>query len=115
VAPQWYPAGLETAELTATPRNTGVTIRANYETTGKSISVAIRQYVSAEDASIGIGSFEKDAADVTKYECNGIIHYILSNNFSHVAAWTNDTLVCSILGDVTVDELKQMINSIYEG
>ncbi len=77
------------------------------------VAVAIRQYASAEDASIGIEAFEKDAANVTKYECNGIIHYILSNNSENVATWTNGALVCLILGGMTVGELKQMVDSIY--
>lgn len=59
--------------------------------------------------------FEKDSENITKYESNDVTHYILSNNASYVATWANDTLVCSILGDITVDELKQMIDSIYEG
>lgn len=115
VAPQWYPAGLETVKLTATPRNTGITIQGVYDTKETSITISIRQYATAQDAQIGIGTFEKDADTVTQYECNNITHYILSNNSNYIATWANDTLVCSISGNLTVDELKQIINSIYKG
>lgn len=115
VAPQWYPTGLETVKLTATPRNTGITIQGVYDTKETSITISIRQYATAQDAQIGIGTFEKDADTVTQYECNSITHYILSNNSNYIVTWANDTLVCSISGNLTVDELKQMINSIYKG
>ena len=112
VSPQWYPNG---DEVSVSYRETGVTIRADYETDGESISVFVRQFATMEDASIGIGTFEKDGTDVVQYECNGIVHYIISNNSYNTATWTNNTLVCSISGDLTVSETEKMINSIYEG
>lgn len=115
VAPQWYPAELETAELSTTPRATGITIQAVYENPKKSLVISIRQYATAEDAQIGIGTFEKDANAVTQYERNGIIHYIFSNNSNYIATWTNGTLVCSVSGNMTLEELEQMIDSIYKG
>ncbi len=115
VAPRWYPSGFQTVEIHANPRSTGVTIQAHYEAGEKSLSVSVRQYSTEKDASISIGSFEKDSGDVIRYEYNGIVHYVMTNNSENFVTWTNDALVCSIWGDVTVDELKQMVNSIYEG
>lgn len=115
VAPQWYPAGLETVRLSATPRNTGITIQGVYDTKEMSITISIRQYATTQDAQIGIGTFEKDANTVAQYERNNITHYIFSNNSNYIATWANDALVCSISGNLTVDELKQMIDSIYKG
>lgn len=115
VAPQWYPVGLETAEITTTSRNTGITIQAIYDAEKMSITISIRQYATLEDAQIGIGIFEKDTDTVAQYERNGITHYIFSNNSNYIATWVNNTLVCSISGNLTVDELNRMINSIYKG
>ena len=115
VAPRWYPSGFQTVEIHANPRSTGVTIQAHYEAGEKSLSVSVRQYFTEQDAGISIGSFEKDSGDVIRYEYNGIVHYVMTNNSENFVTWTNDALVCSIWGDVTVDELKQMVNSIYEG
>lgn len=115
VAPQWYPAGLETVKLAVFPRNTGITIQAIYATKEISITISIRQYATAGDAQLGIGTFEKDSDAVTLYERNDITHYILSNNSDYIATWANDMLVCSISGNLTVDELKLMIDSIYKG
>lgn len=113
VSPQWYPTGLKTTEISISHRETGITIRADYEADGKLVSVFVRQFVTAEDAAIGIGTFEKDNTNVVQYERNGIVHYIVSNNSYNTATWTNDTLVCSISGDLTVNEMEKMINSIY--
>lgn len=115
VSPKWYPAGLNTIEISVFPRSTGITIQAEYEIEEASVSITVRQYPTVEDAAISVGAFEKDSDNVTQYESNGIIHYIMSNNSKCVVTWANNALVCSIMGDLTVDELKQMINSIYEG
>lgn len=115
VSPQWYPAGLKTTEISVFPRSTGITIQAEYEIEEVSVSITIRQYPTAEDAKISVGAFEKDSDNVMQYESNGIIHYFMSNNSKCVVTWVNNALVCSIIGDLTVDELKQMIDSIYEG
>lgn len=42
-------------------------------------------------------------------------YYILSNNGLISAVWIQDSYECFITGDLTVDEIKQMINSIPEG
>lgn len=42
-------------------------------------------------------------------------YYIVSNNDKIKVIWMKDSFECSISGDLTVDEMKQMINSIPEG
>lgn len=115
IAPQWYPEGSRVVSVSVFPRGTGVTIQADYEAEELFISVSVRQYATAKDAEIGIGSFEKDPGPVIQFECGDVVHYIMTNNSSNVATWVNGSLVCSISGNMTVDDLKQMIKSIYEG
>ena len=43
------------------------------------------------------------------------VYYIVSNNDKIKAVWMQDSFECSISGDLTVDEIKEMINSIPEG
>ncbi|MCG4469494.1 DUF4367 domain-containing protein [Lawsonibacter sp. DFI.6.74] len=40
--------------------------------------------------------YEKDAADVTKYEQNGVLYYLFENNDAKVAAWVKDGFEYSI-------------------
>ena len=49
------------------------------------------------------------------YERDGIEHYIMTNNRQINAVWTNKNYECSIGGDISEDELRKMIDSIYEG
>ena len=62
----------------------------------------------------GGGRFhEKDSADVESYVIEGIVHYILKNGNDTVATWYTDALECSISTTLSIEELKQLIDSIY--
>ncbi len=58
--------------------------------------------------------YEKDDTPVIEYRAGGVVHYIMSNLGTHHAIWITGNLECSISGRVSVEELKQMIDSIYE-
>lgn len=58
--------------------------------------------------------FEKDESFVEEYETGGIVHFIFKNNDRLLAAWYTGTLECSLQVELSVDELKTMIDSIYE-
>ena len=49
----------------------------------------------------------------TKYTKDGVVHSIAQNNAACTASWTNGLNMASIMGDVTEEELEQMIDSIY--
>ena len=112
VAPTWYPSEFEMSGIKVSPASGEVKFRVTYEAEEKFMAVTIRQFESAKDASSI--TYEKDDSPVTPYECDGITHYLMSNNGQMRAAWTNQNMTCSISGDLSEDELKQMINSIYE-
>ena len=63
----------------------------------------------------GLGQIEKDDRPVMQYVANGIDWYIM-HNLDYVAAsaiiYQREVLFC---GPVTVDEMKKVIDSIYEG
>lgn len=114
ITPSWLPDGFEADTITVTPQVGIVRIRASYRAHDRNFSVMIRQYDSPEN--MDSATFEKDSADIIVYEQGSITHYIMSNNASLTATWmAGEQLLCSISGDLTVDEMKQIINSIYEG
>ena len=43
----------------------------------------------------------------------GVSHYIMSNLGDYTAVWTVENYECSISGNISVDTLKKMIESIY--
>ena len=55
-----------------------------------------------------------DDASPKIYECNGIEHYIMTNENAFIVSWTNENILCDISGLQSYDALIQMINSIYE-
>ena len=55
-----------------------------------------------------------DEGDPIPYEAGGITHLLTTNAGRPVALWANGPAECCISGDITMEELKQMIDSIYE-
>ena len=49
------------------------------------------------------------------YEVDGVEYYFFANNSRHFAAWVQGPYECSISGELTVEEIKMMIDSIEKG
>lgn len=59
-------------------------------------------------------NFQKDEGDPIPYEAGGVTHLLATNVGRPVALWASGPAECAICGDITMDELKRMIDSIYE-
>lgn len=112
VVPTKYPSGFQICDIKTTTLTDSVKIQAKYEFGDKFFSITLWQFASEEVAN---RSFEKDTSSVTIYEYYNTNHYLMSNNGQMRAAWAVKSLVCTISGDLIEDEIKHMINSIYEG
>lgn len=62
-----------------------------------------------------IQNFEIESDPVEIYSCNGIDYYIFQNRDQLRAVWLVDTYECLISGDISIEELKLMIDSIRKG
>ncbi len=71
-------------------------------------------YIIQRDKPIETRSYEKDETLVEEYKVNDITHYICENNGNLSALWYNGVFECSLRADLAIDEIKNMINSIYE-
>lgn len=60
------------------------------------------------------GQMEIDEGGVIEYEKNGIIHYILTNMGACNATWGVGPYQCAIYSCLEANDLKKMIDSIYE-
>lgn len=58
--------------------------------------------------------YQKDTELLEEYIVNGITHYITGNNSNLSAMWTNENVEGHIYGDLTLEEMRQMIDSIYK-
>ena len=59
--------------------------------------------------------YEKDAEDVEEYHVSGRTFYLFSNNCTVTAMWSDGQYSISIVGDMTVHDMQQILNSLYGG
>ena len=89
-----------------------IRIIAVYQYGEKEIKVTVRRY-NSEDALERFSLEKQEGQQDTKYTKDGVVHSIAQNNAACTASWTNGLNMASIMGDVTEEELEQMIDSIY--
>ena len=58
--------------------------------------------------------YEKDDNPVELYERDDVTHYLFQNASQNVAAWYNSGFQCTVGGEISISELKIIIDSIYE-
>jgi len=75
------------------------------------IDVYLEQKNREQDS---FGNFQKDEGDPIPYEAGGVTHLLATNAGWPVALWANGPAECAISGDITMEELKDMLDSIYE-
>lgn len=71
-------------------------------------------YIIQRNEPVKSRSYEKDEALVEIYPTNGIEHYIYENNGRISITWYTDVFECSLRADITIDEARSNIDSIYE-
>ncbi len=74
------------------------------------IRITIQDYLDGDPVYV-----EQSEGLVEVCEISGITYYLFDNNKQVQAVWTVDSYECYISGNITIDELKQMISSIEKG
>lgn len=107
LAPTWMPAGysLDKIEVARSPRETS--IYAYYRNGSTDISISIRQLIGSMPEDI-----EKSDDLIEAYESNGVTYYIFSNNKKLQVAWIVEEFEGLIIAQVSVDEMKAILDSI---
>ena len=110
LAPTYIPDGysLEDVKVEQTPKKK--VYKAKYTDGEKCLTIVIQDYSDKNPAYA-----EQSEGLVEEYEASGITYYLFDNNEQVWAAWTVDSYECYITGDVTIDDLKRMVNSIEKG
>ena len=111
--PIWSPEGTERNGL---PKETGRTdryiVQSSYTVGAREFTVRI--IIHDTPPELYTGTYQKDATIEEDYSVGGICHYIVGNNEALSAMWVNGCVEGYIQGELTVEELRQMIDSIYE-
>ena len=117
IFPTWIPEGFELEKvITNEFVLSGKTeLRIHYKNgqTRELITVTYNVYNSI--ASGTMTAFEKDANALEEYFVGDVTHYIFENLGKYIAVWNQNNIECAISGDVSLTELKEMLNSIYGG
>lgn len=113
VVPTWFPDGYELQEIQLPDpditawKDVYCLFRNEDEQT---LRLRVAKY--EEDYDISSMVFEKDGQPVKQYLGNDKLFFIMSNNSSNTAAWSDGRIVVSISGSLTEETIKSMIDSI---
>ena len=110
IVPTWIPEGftLDKLEKDSSPMREIYTVR--YANGDRKIRIQVTTYLSE-----GIRNNEVENDPIEKYSHNGIDYYIFKNLDQLFVTWMADSYECLISGDVSIDEIKMMIDSIRKG
>ena len=107
LAPTWMPEGFISKDLQiiSTPRVRNVS--AVYENNESELIIKICQTIGVQAAQI-----EKNDDLLEVYVVDGVEYYIFSNTETLQAAWAFGEFECIIIAQITLEEMKAMIDSI---
>ena len=107
LAPTWMPAGYTNKDLQimSTPRVRNIS--AVYENNGSELIIKICQTIGVPAPQV-----EKNDDLLEVYVVDGVEYYIFSNTETLQAAWALGEFECIIIAQITLEEMKTMIDSI---
>ena len=107
IVPTWLPNRYKYKDIVvfATPRETSIT--AIYECNNLELIISICQTIGVQTEQI-----EKNDDLLEVYVVDGVEYYIFSNTETLHATWIAEEFKCQIIGVITIDEMKAMIDSI---
>lgn len=110
MVPTWIPEGfvLESIEKVVSPRDE--IYNAFYLNDERQLTIRVRSYLQEAPEKAEIN---EDLLEI--YEVSGVQYYIFSNMGQMRAVWIVSSYQCNISGDLSLDEIKQMIDSIGKG
>lgn len=107
VAPSWLPEGYRYKDIMVMDSPKEISIHAIYENDNVELIIRIRQSIGVEPEQI-----EKNDELLEIYPVDGVEYYIFSNTETLHATWIVGEFECQIIGMITIDEMKAMIDSI---
>lgn len=110
IIPLWIPDGFELDKIEKDNTPIQETYTALYKNGEKKLRIQVRTHLSIASQS---GEVEDDPIEIYAHE--GIDYYIFKNKDKLRVVWFVEPYECLISGDVSIDELKLMIDSIRKG
>ena len=108
--PSWIPEGYEETDVRTFDTPKQRQFSAKYKSSDRVIKIWIADYLGEHPSQI-----EQSETAVEVYECGGVKYYLFEDVDQIRAAWIRDSFECYISGHLSIDEMKQMIDSIEKG
>ena len=108
--PQWIPERFELIDIIVEQTPIQETFLAVYESESQRLKISVRSFLTTEPEQIEVNS---ECYEI--YTASGIDYYIFSNNRQNKVGWISNTYECYISGDLNIEEIKLMIDSIMRG
>lgn len=110
LAPTWFPNGYKLVDIRVEQTPLRKTYVAKYKKGKQELTITLHDYLNGDPVYV-----EQSEGLIEEYEVSGITYYLFSNYDNVKAVWIVDSYESYISGNVTIEELKQMINSIEKG
>ena len=107
LVPAWIPNGYIFVSVDEKETPKARLISAVYEKNGDQLFIRIRQEFGSPPVQI-----EKNEDLIEIYTADGVDYYIFSNDKYMQTAWVVGEYECIIIGNLTMEEMKKVINSI---
>ncbi|SHI15310.1 DUF4367 domain-containing protein [Sporanaerobacter acetigenes] len=111
--PLWIPDNFifEYAEKTNLPKKTILAL--NYSCDDKELLIYMNIYKENNGDINDSALIEKDNTKVVVYTKNNINHYIMKNNLKTQGVWAYKNAIYTTCGDISIEETKKIIDSMY--
>lgn len=110
IVPTWIPDGYELVDIRVEQTPLQKKYAAKYANGEQALRITVQDYLDKIPVYV-----EQSEGLVEEYEVSGITYYLFKNNKRTQAVWIVDSSECRITGELTIDELKMMIDSIGKG
>ncbi|MDR1158497.1 MAG: DUF4367 domain-containing protein [Oscillospiraceae bacterium] len=110
-APGWMPSGFVFDNLQVADAQSCKILAAQYKRGKEAITLTFALY--DQPLTELTRTHEKSTGTPLEYERDGIIHYIFNNFDVTVVTWFDGVCDCDIQGNISVKEMKSIIDSMY--
>ena len=107
IVPTWLPKEYIFSDINVVCSPREKSISAKFERNDEKLIISIRQTIG-----VPANQVEKNDDLLEAYVVNGVEYYIFSNTETLQAAWSIGEFECIIIGKITLEEMKAMIDSI---
>ena len=107
LVPGWIPEGYLCKSVNGKETPKSLSISAIYEKDGERLIIKIRQEIGSPPVQV-----EKNEDLIEIYTADGVDYYIFSNDKYIQTAWVLGEYECVIIGKLTLEDMKKVIDSI---